>query len=489
MLPLTISAFLRIPLVCALTAEHIVSDLQVELSSASEVVLTSNNAAYAAGNFTPRYNIAAPPSFSVTVKPSFAVDVQKVVRYVRMHNISFLATGGGHGYSTSLGRLQGAINIDLGAFKTIKIDVAAETMTVGGAVRSDQVARALQAAGMEITLGQCGCIGFPGATLGGGIGPYSGLHGPMSDSLRSVEIVTGNGELLNVSSTQHPDLFYALKGAGFNYGVATSLVYKIFPATNGGQAMLAQMIFPGAVNESVWGLARSFAGSQPKELAISLDARYFATMGGMVIIANFIYAGPQATGLRLIQSFLDLQPANLDISTVAWVDIPSKAFYGGIASGGCSPGAYYVPYTLNVYQVDVPNLVSVFNHLNSTLGANATLQGASIAWVQYSQYGFQLQNDNSSAWPYRDVVAFVQIDGVASDASQLSAVGKFGRKMRDMLQEGSGRDHLHVYVHFAHGDESPTAVYSAAKVAGLQRLKHVYDPSGLFSWYNPVRAT
>jgi hypothetical protein len=72
---------------------------------------------------------------------------------------------------------------------------------------------------------QCACIEFLGATLGGGISLYSGIHGPISDPLLSVELVAGNGKLLSVSSTQHPDLFYAIKGAGFNYGVNTSLTY------------------------------------------------------------------------------------------------------------------------------------------------------------------------------------------------------------------------------------------------------------------------
>ena len=78
---------------------------------------------------------------------------------------------------------------------------------------------------------------------------------------------------------------------------------------------------------------------------------------------------------------------------------------------------------------------------------------------------------------------------MATDASQLPAVGEFGLELRDKLQSASGRHDLHVYVHFAHGDEEPATLYSADKVAGLQALKNVYDPSGLFSWYNPVQAT
>ncbi len=256
-------------------------------------------------------------------------------------------------------------------------------------------------------MGQCSCVGFAGATLGGGIGPYSGLYGPISDSLLSVEIITGHGELLNVSDTQHPDLFYALKGAGFNYGVVTSLTYKIYPATNSGQAMIAQMIFPGTLNGTVWELVKSVGASQPKELTISFAVGYDATLGGLSIVGNFIYAGPQDAGVALIQSFLDLSPLHLEISTVAWADIPSVAFYGGIAKGGCTPGVYYVPYSLNLYQIHVANLIRVVDYMNSTMAMNATLRGTSIAWAQYALHGFQLQRDGSSAFPYRDVAAFV----------------------------------------------------------------------------------
>lgn len=120
------------------------------------------------------------------------------------------------------------INLDLGNFRTIEVDSAAGTMTIGGAVRASEVANALQSAGMEISMSvpnytkklliidfckiaaavpQCSCIGFAGATLGAGIGPYSGVHGAISDSLVAVTMVTGSGELLEVSQTQHPDLF------------------------------------------------------------------------------------------------------------------------------------------------------------------------------------------------------------------------------------------------------------------------------------------
>ena len=118
-----------------------------------------------------------------------------------------------------------------------------------------------------------------GFTLGGGIGPYSGLYGTASDSVAEIEMVTGTGEILTVSQSQHPDLFWGMKGAGFNYGVVTAITYNVYNATNGGQAINADMTFAGSQNGSVWELARSFVGKHPKELAITFSIGYDATLG------------------------------------------------------------------------------------------------------------------------------------------------------------------------------------------------------------------
>jgi hypothetical protein len=245
--------------------------------------------------------------------------------------------------------------------------------------------------------------------LGGGVGPYSGLYGPISDSLLSVEFVTGNGKIICASRNEHSDLFFAIKGAGFNYGVATSLTYRIYPATNGGQAMNADMIFPGRLNGTIWQLIKSLADSQPKELSTSLSVRYSPdpTLSGIIITANFVYAGAQNKGLSLIKPFLDLQPLNVNISTVPWNKVPDVASYGAIRRIGCNPGVRYIPFGVNLYEVDVDNLVSVVDYMQDAMSKNKTLQNASIVWQQYSRHGFQLRKQDSSAFPFRDAKAFV----------------------------------------------------------------------------------
>ena len=128
-----------------------------------------------------------------------------------------------------------------------------------------------------LAVGVCSCIGMTGATLGGGIGPYSGIHGTVSDSVVSIEMVAGTGELLTVSATKNADLFWGIKGAGFNFGVVTSVTYKLYDSTNAGRAMNADMTFSGSQNNSLWIIARSFGGNQPKELSIGFSLGYDAT--------------------------------------------------------------------------------------------------------------------------------------------------------------------------------------------------------------------
>lgn len=110
-----------------------------------------------------------------------------------------------------------------------------------------------------------------GATLGGGIGFFSSMYGAISDSLDSLDVITADGSLIAVSSSAHTELFWAMKGAGSNYGIVTSLTYRVHDYPNGGQSMNADMIFPISLNGSLWEFAKSWVGKQPKELSLTFS--------------------------------------------------------------------------------------------------------------------------------------------------------------------------------------------------------------------------
>lgn len=122
-----------------------------------------------------------------------------------------------------------------------------------------------------------------GATLGGGIGRYNGLHGLIIDALESVELVTAAGDLIVVSATQNSDLFWGIRGAGFNFGIVVSATYNVFNFTNGGQVMNADFLFPPNASETVFEYFKSFETGQPAELALILQVGFNPKFGGVCV--------------------------------------------------------------------------------------------------------------------------------------------------------------------------------------------------------------
>ena len=120
-----------------------------------------------------------------------------------------------------------------------------------------------------------------GATLGGGVGPYGGLHGLQIDALQSVTMITGTGALINVSATSHPELWWGIRGAGFNFGIVTSATYQIYDYTNNGQAMNADFRFHASKKASLYEFARSYTGRLPDAFSIDIAIGYNEDFGGV----------------------------------------------------------------------------------------------------------------------------------------------------------------------------------------------------------------
>lgn len=115
------------------------------------------------------------------------------------------------------------------------------------------------------------------------MGPLQGLHGVILDSLRSVRLITANGELLNASQTEHADLFWAIRGAGANFGIITEAVYEIYNATNHGQVIDGDFEFDPAANHSLWEVIKSFDTEFPKQAGITIGAGFNHTSGQVSI--------------------------------------------------------------------------------------------------------------------------------------------------------------------------------------------------------------
>lgn len=213
------------------------------------------------------------PSYDLgAIKPATERDVQTIVKIANSHELPFFVIGGGHGTSnyTSFGGLA----IDLEAFKSVSLHNDNSRLTIGGSVKIHQLGKLLYDAGRELALGSCACVGVVGATLGGGIGGLQGRHGPLLDALESVRVVTADGSLIQASQVENPDVFWALRGAGSNFGIVTSATYRLPTISNHGMYMNADFLFPASANASYFDVLESFEQDIPSRLTINTVAAY-----------------------------------------------------------------------------------------------------------------------------------------------------------------------------------------------------------------------
>src|SRR5437867_2045477 len=154
-------------------------------------------------------------------------DALQAVEFARRHELEVAARAGGHSH-LGWGCSNGLV-IDLSGMKRIAIDPSQRTARAEGGVLTGEVARAAGRHGLAPVLGQCPGVGASGLILGGGLGWLSGLHGASCDNLLSARVVTADGRVLWADNERSPDLFWALRGAGANFGVTTSFECRLHP--------------------------------------------------------------------------------------------------------------------------------------------------------------------------------------------------------------------------------------------------------------------
>src|SRR4051812_18021860 len=163
-------------------------------------------------------------------------DVIQCVNFARENNLLVSIRGGGHN-AGGLGICDDGLVIDLASIKYTRVDPAARTVTVGGGCVWGDVDHATHAFGLATPSGIISTTGVGGLTLGGGIGHLTRKCGLSIDNLLSADVVLANGEFVKANAEENPDLFWALRGGGGNFGVVTSFTFRLHPVDTVGVAM------------------------------------------------------------------------------------------------------------------------------------------------------------------------------------------------------------------------------------------------------------
>src|SRR5437867_262012 len=194
-------------------------------------------------------------------------DVVTAVRFAREHDLVIAVRGGGHsvaGFSTC----DGGVVIDLSGVRRVSVGPARRTARVEGGALLEQLDRAAQAYGLACPVGVVGHTGVAGLTLGGGMGRLQRKHGYTIDNLLSVDLVTADGVLRHVSDEEDPELFWGLRGAGANFGVATAFEFRLHPI--GPNVTTATVVFPIERAREAAALYRDLSRSAPDHMHLGL---------------------------------------------------------------------------------------------------------------------------------------------------------------------------------------------------------------------------
>ncbi|RAK72528.1 FAD-binding oxidoreductase [Aspergillus fijiensis CBS 313.89] len=445
-----------------------------------------------------RWSAYQAPSYRAAIRAATVSDVQNIIKTANAHDIPFLATGAGHGVSATLAHMQAGINIDLSGFRYAHLHPAGDRLTVGGGTKFQEMWDVLYAAGKEIQTGAAQCVGTIGATLGAGIGPLQGRRGLMIDALTSATLVTAAGEVVTASATENADLFWGVRGAGWNFGVVVEATYQVYEATNAGQVLEGDMLFAASANASVWETLREFDGDDnlPDVLALTVVLGWNPGLDMATILVNFIYYGPPEAAEPYLQRFRALGPLRARFAPVLpWNKLYSKLFFSEDPSP-CEHDLRLIYGGAGLRRTDVATFVE---YTDAFAGFAREYHGRIAASVVFSRFPTQAvklgdRRGEDMAYAFRDIethvlfkATFVDDDDQAEERVNAWVVESrewFARTSGFVDPEGRGQ--LVLYNNYAHGDEGPEVWYGKRSLVRLAALKRKWDPFERFSFYHPV---
>jgi FAD/FMN-containing dehydrogenase len=294
------------------------------------------------------------------------------------------------------------IALDLSALKRVQVNLKASTVTVGGSVTFGELLAPVAAAGREIQTGLLPCVGVVGATLGGGIGRYAGLHGLVLDSLQEVRIVTADGGLVRASRTQNADLFWGVRGAGFNFGVVVEAVYSIHKVT-AAKVMNADFLLPLNQSAAVTRFFKLYESKMPAELSIIAAIANNPQFGGPAILLNVVYVGRLEVGRTYIQALLDsTRPIMQNVSSIPWDQVPTQSFFAS-ASSSCARGVNRNVYGAGTRNFDVPTFDAFFTRVGDFYQRFPGAAGTVFFIERFATQGVQAVPDDTTSYPHRDI--------------------------------------------------------------------------------------
>ncbi|KAI1279856.1 FAD binding domain-containing protein [Xylaria sp. FL0933] len=441
-----------------------------------------------------RYTQYKRPQYFAAVKIAEEQDVIETVNYARSRGIKFAVRAGGHSLTSSLRRIKNAILIDMRGLNGFRYDAEKRQMIVAGGITTGEFANATHSRGMEVTVGSCPCTGVLGISLGAGIGRLQGKYGYLNDNMVSARLLLANGTVIETSQDMNPDVFWALRGAGHNFGIVLEATYQVYPQLNDGRHHVVDFEFELDKVEEIFETLNAVSDPMPKELAVFVIGRRKGANGKPTLNVNLVYSGPEKESEPFVRRFDAISPVWKDSKTAAWDALP-WATYNGLNNILCTPqGWARFPiknfYAANVKKYDIPTMRAYFDgwrDMNEKYGGEAIF---SVMFESFPQQRVREIPDDATAFPWRNGAHhFLMIEAAYKNPIDEDLIDEWLSIQQDKFIETSGFGRLQQYVNYGHGSkDAPEALYGyeSWRLARLRKLKRELDPEGWFNGYQPL---
>jgi FAD/FMN-containing dehydrogenase len=399
-------------------------------------------------------------------------DVVLAVNFARENGLVLAVRGGGHNIAGHAICDDGIV-VDLSQMKAGTVDPDGRRVTIEGGATLADLDAATQAHGLAAPVGINSTTGIAGLTLGGGFGWLSRKFGMTVDNLESAEVVTAAGEVVRASATEHPDLFWALRGGGGNFGVVTRFEFRLHPV--GPDVLSGLIVYPISEAKRVLEQYREFIARAPEDLSVWPILRGAPPLpflpaevhGKTVVVLALLYAGDPKQGEPLIEplrKFGTILGEHVGVQPyTAW----QKAFDPLLTSGARNYWKSHNFSTLKDGLLDVA--IEYVNKLPSPQSEIffGALGGATTRPVP-----------ESAAYSHRDAMFVMNFHGRWEDPADDERCIRWAREFFNAsapFASGGG------YVNFLTADESARvrAAYGP-NYDRLARVKRKYDPANLF---------
>jgi len=408
----------------------------------------------------------------VVIRCAGAGDVIQAVRFANENKLDIAIRGGGHNIAGNA-VCEGGVQIDLSPMKSVRVDPEARRAWVGPGATLGDVDKETQAFGLVVPTGINSTTGIAGLTLGGGFGWLTRPFGMTCDNLVSADIVTAEGNFVHASEKENPDLFWAIRGGGGNFGIVTSFEFKLHPL--GPEVFSGLIVHPFSEAKSLLAHYRDIADDAPDQLTVWTVMRKAPPLpfipaewhGREVLIFAVCYAGSNADGERATKALRSLGKPLADVMAphpfVGW----QSAFDPLLTPGARN---YWKTHDFTELSDDAIDLLT---------DAVSRLPGPECeVFIAHVGGAMAKVKPNATAYPVRDAHFVMNVHTRWRDAADDNACLAWARDLYDeMVPFATGS----AYVNFMPEDERDRI----AKVYGdnyrrLVEVKRRWDPENRF---------